>query len=90
MTKYLGCTAQFFYERIRSMMIEDMTLKNTHLDHIKPVSKFDLTDPKQLAQCTHYTNFQPLFARDNIIKSNKWSENDELNWRDNIIDNYLL
>jgi hypothetical protein len=46
-----------------------------HIDHIKPVTKFDLTKPGELEKCFHYTNLQPMWARDNIIKSNKYDPN---------------
>lgn len=44
-----------------------------HLDHIRPLSSFDLTDPEQLKQAVHFTNLQPMWEVDNIRKSNKWS-----------------
>ena len=42
-----------------------------HIDHIKPCASFDLTDPKQQKICFHYTNLQPLWAIDNLIKHSK-------------------
>jgi hypothetical protein len=39
-----------------------------HIDHIKPIAKFDLSDPIQRAQCFHYSNLQPLWALDNMRK----------------------
>ncbi len=43
-----------------------------HIDHIKPCSSFDLTDPEQQRHCFHYTNLQPLWAKDNRKKYNKY------------------
>ena len=40
-----------------------------HIDHIIPCASFDLTDEKQMMQCFHYTNLQPLWAEDNLSKS---------------------
>ncbi len=40
-----------------------------HLDHIYPVSL--AKDENHLIELNHYTNFQPLWAVDNIKKSNK-------------------
>ena len=43
-----------------------------HIDHIKPVSKFDLTIPGELEKCFNYKNLQPMWAEDNIKKGNKY------------------
>ena len=42
-----------------------------HIDHIKPCASFDLSDPKQQLKCFNYKNLQPLWAEENIKKSNK-------------------
>lgn len=59
---------------LESKFVDGMTWNNMgkwHIDHIKPCSKFDLTDLKQIKKCFHYTNLQPLWAKDNLSKSNK-------------------
>ena len=42
-----------------------------HIDHIKPVSKFNLLDLKQQKRCFNYKNLQPLWAKENFLKSDK-------------------
>lgn len=81
---YLGCDSIYFKDYIQSKMIDCMNWDNIHLDHIKPISKFNLDDETEFLDCCHYTNFQPLLAKDNISKSAKWSETDELFWVENI------
>ena len=65
-------------------MTVEMTFQNIHIDHIKPVSLFDLNNEEEFLKCCHYTNIQPLLALDNMNKSNKWSEEDDDFWEDNI------
>lgn len=42
-----------------------------NIDHIKPLSSFDFTDPLQVAAAAHYTNTQPMWQIQNFAKSNK-------------------
>jgi len=39
-----------------------------HVDHIRPCASFDLSKRGDQQQCFHYTNLQPLWARDNYSK----------------------
>ena len=83
--EYLGCTPEQFIIHIQSKLTERMTLNNIHIDHIKPVSRFDLDNEDELKMCCHFTNQQPLLAKDNLKKSNKWSDEEDKYWRENII-----
>jgi len=72
----LGCTIEQFRRYIESLWLPGMTWETYgrngwHFDHIVPLSSFDLTDPEQFKKACHYTNLQPLWAADNIRKSNK-------------------
>jgi hypothetical protein len=52
-----------------------MTLDNYgewHIDHIKPITKFDLKNENELRKCFHYKNLQPLWAIENIKKGDKY------------------
>ena len=82
--QYLNCSCEYFKEFIEKKMTGGMNWDNIHLDHIKPVSKFDLDNIDELLDCCHYSNFQPLLASQNKSKSNKWNEFDELFWNENI------
>jgi len=46
-----------------------------HADHIRPCSAFDLSDPEQQRACFHWSNFQPLFAEENLRKGAKYVSN---------------
>ena len=77
----LGCTIPELIQYIEQQFTEGMTWDNWshdgwHLDHVKPLSSFDLTDRKQFLRASHYTNLQPLWSSDNMKKRDKlnWSE----------------
>jgi hypothetical protein len=42
-----------------------------HIDHILPISVFNLNDPREVATCFNYKNLQPLTAQDNMRKGNR-------------------
>ncbi len=70
----LGCSIDELKTRLESKFINGMTWTNYgewHIDHIKPLSKFDLTNREQLLEACHYSNLQPLWAFDNLSKGNK-------------------
>lgn len=72
--KLLGCDIEFFKKHLQKQFTEGMSWDNYgdwHIDHIIPCDSFDLTIPEEQAKCFHYTNCQPLWAKDNIIKGNK-------------------
>ena len=55
------------------------------LDHIKPIS---LAKTKEEVEAlSHYTNLQLIWKHVNAFKSNRWGEEDEKHWQDNIYKN---
>ena len=52
-----------------------------HIDHIIPISRFNLTDPEHQLIACHYLNLQPLHYIDNCSKHDSLPEN----WQDVII-----
>ena len=72
----LGCSIDEFKVYLESKFLSGMSWDNWncngwHIDHIKPLASFDLTDRNQLLQACHYANLQPLWAKDNISKGDK-------------------
>jgi hypothetical protein len=70
--KDLGCTINEFRLYLESLFQEGMTWENHgkwHIDHIIPLCKFDLTIREQFLKACHYTNMQPLWAKDNWKKN---------------------
>lgn len=71
--KDLGCTVEEFKLYVENLFLPNMTWDNWsrhrwHLDHIIPLSSFNLSDRKEYLKACHYTNIQPLWAKDNLIK----------------------
>jgi len=80
----LGCTLEFLRFYLESKFEPSMGWENYgnpngdhsncwHIDHIRPCASFDLSDPEQQKICFHYTNLQPLWAKDNLSKGCKYA-----------------
>ena len=78
--RLMGCSFEFFKGYLESKFTDGMTwgkfLKcgksGIHLDHIRPCASFDLTKESEQRKCFHYTNLQPLWAKDNYKKGAKY------------------
>lgn len=70
----LGCSFEEFKIHLESMFDDNMNWDNQgtywHLDHIKPISL--AIDKEEVYKLNHYTNFQPLYWKDNLTKSNNY------------------
>ena len=70
----LGCNLETVKGHIEAKFEPGMSWDNYgewHIDHIFPVSiAYDL-GPDSFAKACHFTNLQPLWAKDNLEKSNK-------------------
>lgn len=73
----LGCTVEAAREHLERQFLPGMSWSNHgqwHIDHIRPCASFeDLTRLEQQKACSHYTNLQPLWAEDNLAKSDSWA-----------------
>jgi hypothetical protein len=71
----LGCTLVEYKTYLESRFYGVINWENYgtiwHLDHIIPCSAFDLRNPEEQNKCFHYTNTQPLLAKENLQKYNK-------------------
>lgn len=66
---------EFIYH-IESLFSEGMSWGNHgkmgwHIDHIKPISSFDLNDINECIECWSLKNLQPLWWSDNLKKGSK-------------------
>jgi len=70
----LGCSTESFRTYFESRFEPGMTWEaflrgEIHIDHIVPCALFDLTKPEHRKVAFHFSNLQPLWAVDNLRKS---------------------
>jgi len=69
----LGCSIEELKKHLESQFQPGMNWDNYglhgwHIDHIKSLASFDLSNPDEAKKACHYTNLQPLWAEDNWSK----------------------
>lgn len=67
-TDLAGIKAHIESKFADGMSWANWSVRGWHIDHIKPLRTFALSDPLQLRLAAHYTNLQPLWAHDNCSK----------------------
>ena len=70
----LGCPIKFLKKYLGKRFEKGMTWQNQglwHVDHIIPCKNFNLSKKSEQKKCFHYTNLQPLWAKENYIKGAK-------------------
>lgn len=78
MEPLLGCPVGQFIKYLESKFSPGMSWENYgrngwHIDHVVPVSWFDMTNQEHVRKCFHYTNMQPMWGKDNIRKLNRYA-----------------
>jgi hypothetical protein len=76
-----GCSLEDLVSHLENqfqsgMSWDNWTMDGWHVDHIKPLCKFNVRDSKEVIKANHYTNLRPLWAAENRAKSGKWTEDD--------------
>jgi hypothetical protein len=71
----LGCSVEVARTHLERQFTRGMTWENWgevwHVDHIRALAGFDLTDAAQLAEACHFTNLRPLGKAANLAKGAK-------------------
>jgi hypothetical protein len=71
----IGCSADFMRQFIEHQFKPEMNWLNWgtywELDHVIPISKFDVSDPVQLRRAFNYSNCKPITKVENRSKSDK-------------------
>jgi hypothetical protein len=72
--KIVGCSPEFLKEYLEKQFISGMSWDNYgkfgwHIDHIIPLSSANTEE--EIYKLCHYSNLQPLWAQDNLIKGNR-------------------
>ena len=83
MIALLGCSRDEFKRYIASKFKQGMGWHNNgtgkgkwHLDHIQPCASFDQTKPEHRRICWHFTNYQPMWSKANMRKSDTMSQSE--------------
>lgn len=79
--KGLGCSLQELKEKLEAKFYtrittgEIMSWENFgewHIDHVRPLTSFDMIKKEDQELAVHYTNLQPLWKEDNLKKGSKY------------------
>jgi hypothetical protein len=70
----LGCTSDELKIHLENKFTDGMNWDNYgewHIDHILPCCSFDMSSSDKQKECFHFSNLQPLWAIDNLIKGGR-------------------
>jgi hypothetical protein len=77
--KLLGCNEDELYIYLENKLSNNLKMEDYpkwEIDHIKPISLFDLTNINEQLICFNYTNLQPLLLTLNRQKYNKCEQSE--------------
>jgi hypothetical protein len=66
---------------LEAQFLPGMTWENQgkwHVDHIKPLASYDLTDPDEQKGAFHWLNLRPLWGLDNSAKGHRYDPADPM------------
>jgi hypothetical protein len=71
----LGCPIDYYKKWIEFTMEDNMSWENYgtlwHIDHVKPISSFDITNEDEMLKAFNWKNTRAKNADENMFKSNK-------------------
>ena len=70
----VGCSKDYFRKDFAKKFKPGMTWANHgkwHIDHIIPLSRFNPKSLEDIKKANHYSNLQPLWAKENLRKKDK-------------------
>jgi hypothetical protein len=71
----IGCSWEFLKTHLEKQFKPNMNWANYgkwHIDHYRPMASFNLFKQKELLKCCNFSNLQPLWAIDNLRKSDNF------------------
>ena len=69
----LGIDVETYRKWIEWQMTPDMTWDNIEIDHVRPISSFDISDDEQLKEAFNWRNTQPLLKEIHQKKGTKYN-----------------
>lgn len=74
----VGCSKEELVKHLESQFTEGMSWDNYgiegwHIDHIRPLASFDVTDSSTWKEANHYSNLRPSWKQDNHDKGSEWN-----------------
>ena len=73
-SELIGCSWKYLKNHIEKQFKPKMKWSNYgkwHIDHIKPMSQYDLRKVDEQYKCCNYKNLQPLWAKENLSKGDR-------------------